>query len=83
MYKVTLRCSGGVRLRRNLVELRGKRTLTQVAEEIGITRQMLRAIEYGTRNPSLEVARRIAIYYSKPIEEIFFDVKRNEMLPFK
>lgn len=64
-------------MREKLIDLRGKKTVTEVAKGLGITRQMLSAIEGGTRTPSLELARRIANYYSSSIEEIFFETKCN------
>ena len=54
-----------------------------VAEELNITRQMLGAIENGTRTPSLELAKKIAEFYGVSIEEIFFNRKCNEMKPKK
>ncbi|WP_339216213.1 helix-turn-helix domain-containing protein [Solibacillus sp. FSL W8-0372] len=60
-------------MRENLIKLRGKRTVTEVAKDIGITRQMLSAIESNIRTPSLEVAKKIANYYSSTIDEIFFE----------
>lgn len=64
-------------MRENLIKLRGKRTVTEVARDLGITRQMLSAIESNIRTPSLEVAKKIAIYYSSSIDEIFFESKSN------
>ena len=43
-----------------------------VAEKLGITPQMLGMIERGQRNPSLELARKIADFYNETIDEIFF-----------
>ncbi|AVK86025.1 transcriptional regulator [Lysinibacillus sp. B2A1] len=60
-------------MREKLIDLRGGKTVTEVAKDLGITRQMLSAIEGGTRTPSLELARRIANYYSSSIEYIFFE----------
>lgn len=64
-------------MRENLVRFRGDRTITKVATELGITRQMLSAIEAGNRTPSLELAHKIAMYYSSTIEDIFFKYKSN------
>lgn len=64
-------------MREKLIDLRGEKTVTEVAKDIGITRQMLSAIEAGIRTPSLELARKIANYYSSSIEEIFFETKCN------
>lgn len=67
-------------MRQKLIVFRGEKTVTAVAKDIGITRQMLSAIEGGSRTPSLELARKIAKYYESTIEEIFFDSECNEML---
>lgn len=64
-------------MRDKLIKLRGERTVTEVAKDVGITRQMLSAIESGDRTPSLEVANKIATYYSSTIDEIFFETKCN------
>lgn len=69
-------------MREKLIELRGDKTVTEVAKDVGITRQMLSAIESGSRTPSLEVAKKIASYYSSTIDEIFFEVKCNWTLLF-
>lgn len=60
-------------MREKLIILRGEKTITEVAKDLDITRQMLSAIENGARTPSLELARKIAIYYSTTIENIFFE----------
>lgn len=60
-------------MREKLIILRGEKTITEVAKDLNITRQMLSAIENSARTPSLELARKIAIYYSTTIEDIFFD----------
>ena len=64
-------------MREKLIELRGEKTATEVAKDIGITRQMLSTIESGIRTPSLELARKIANYYSSSIEDTFFGSKCN------
>lgn len=64
-------------MRDKLIKLRGDKTVTEVAKDVGITRQMLSAIESGSRTPSLEVANKIASYYSSTIDEIFFEARSN------
>ncbi len=61
-----------------LYELRGAVSRSLVADSIGITPQMLGAIERGDRTPSLDVAKRIADYYGKRVDDIFFDTNRND-----
>ena len=60
-------------MRKKLIILRGDKTVTEVARDIGITRQMLSAIESGIRTPSLDLANKIANYYSSTIDDIFFE----------
>lgn len=64
-------------MREKLIELRGTKTVTEVAKELGITRQMMSAIESGLRTPSLQLANKIASYYSTTIENIFFETECN------
>jgi putative transcriptional regulator len=47
-------------------------TQRQLAEEVGVTRQTIVAIEKGKYSPSLELAFRIARVFSLPLEEVFF-----------
>jgi putative transcriptional regulator len=49
----------------------GEMTQQQLAEQIGVTRQTVNAIEAGKYSPSLEVAFRIARVFNKPLEEVF------------
>ena len=46
-----------------LKELRGERTLQEVANEIGITRVALGYYEKGERKPDIEILYRIADFY--------------------
>lgn len=55
-----------------LIDLRGKKSRNYVASELSITPQMLGAIERGDRTPSLNLAKKIADYYGKTIDDIFF-----------
>ncbi|MGE5572990.1 MAG: helix-turn-helix transcriptional regulator [Bacteroidota bacterium] len=52
-----------------------KKGLTQedVAKAIGVTRAFYGMIETGTRNPTLELAKRIAIFFASDVETLFFD----------
>ena len=55
-------------------ELRRERKLRQsdLAEDLKVSRQTIIAIENHKYNPSLELAMRLARYFQKPLEEIFF-----------
>ncbi|MCW4048608.1 MAG: helix-turn-helix transcriptional regulator [Candidatus Bathyarchaeota archaeon] len=57
----------------NLRVLRAMKNITQdqLAQELGVTRQTIHAVESGKYNPSLELAFKMAEYFEKAIEEIF------------
>lgn len=46
-------------------------TQQQLAEQVGVTRQTIVAIEGEKYSPSLELAFRIAAVFEKPLEEVF------------
>ncbi len=54
-------------------DLRAGRSMTQqeLADQIGVTRQTVIAIEQDKYSPSLEVAFRIAHVFSVPLEQVF------------
>lgn len=49
----------------------GEMTQQHLADQVGVTRQTINAIEAGKYSPSLEVAFRIARVFQKPLEEVF------------
>ena len=64
----------GTRIRNQIRTLRfhhGEMTQQQLADEVGVTRQTVNAIEGGKYSPSLEVAFRIAHVFGEPLEEVF------------
>nr|DAX92599.1 MAG TPA: helix-turn-helix domain protein [Caudoviricetes sp.] len=58
----------GERLRR----LRGDRTLKEVSERVGISKSALSMYENGARIPRDEIKIKLANYYKKTIQSIFF-----------
>lgn len=50
---------------------RGEMTQAELAEQVGLTRQTIIAIEQGRYSPSLEVAFRIARVLDAPLETVF------------
>jgi putative transcriptional regulator len=56
-----------------LKDLRGERDWSQadLAEQLGVSRQTVNAIETGKYDPSLPLAFKIAKLFGKKIEEIF------------
>ena len=55
-------------------ELRRERKLRQsdLAEDLKVSRQTIIAIENYKYSPSLELALKLARYFQKPVEEVFF-----------
>jgi putative transcriptional regulator len=49
----------------------GEMTQQALAEQVGVTRQTINAIELGKYSPSLEVAFRIAAAFGAPLEHVF------------
>ena len=50
---------------------RGEMTQAQLAQQIGVTRQTIIAIEQGRYSPSLEMAFQIARVFRVPLDEVF------------
>ena len=61
-------------MKNRLRVLRAERDWTQeqLAEQLGVTRQAIIAIEKEKYDPSLELAFRIAKTFQQPLEAIFF-----------
>ena len=53
---------------------RAREDITQekLAEEVGVSRQTVNAIETGKYNPSLELALKISGFFETELEEIFW-----------
>jgi putative transcriptional regulator len=63
------------KVRNNIRRLRfeaEEMTQQELADETGVTRQTIIAIEAARYAPSLELAFRIAEAFGKPLEEVFF-----------
>lgn len=56
-----------------LIKLRGNKTQKRVADDIGISQSTYAMYETGKRVPSDEKKKRIADYYKKSVQAIFFD----------
>ena len=63
-------------MKNRLTVLRAERDWTQarLADELGVSRQTVNAIETGKYDPSLPLAFRIAGLFGQRIEELFFPV---------
>lgn len=55
-----------------LRELRGEKSQAEVAKAIGVSDSALSAYENGDRVPRDEIKVRLAQYYNKTVQEIFF-----------
>lgn len=55
-----------------LVKLRGKRSRSVVSEAIGISERALQSYELGERVPSDDVKQKLAAYYKRSVQYIFF-----------
>ena len=60
-----------------LRELRGKKTLQEVADSVDITKQALYNYETDQRVPRDEIKIKLANYYNRSVQEIFFAIKSN------
>ena len=58
---------------RRLRELRGIKTRTGTAKQIGISYSALSKYEDGLKTPNDATKVRIADYYGVPVQQIFFD----------
>jgi len=60
-------------LKNRLEELRNERGINQeeLAKALKVSRQTISSIENGRYNPSIQLAFKIARYFSMPIEDIF------------
>ena len=54
-------------------ELRGEKSQAEVAVAVGISDSAMSAYENGDRVPRDEVKIRLAKYFGKTVQEIFFD----------
>lgn len=61
-----------------LRELRGDKSQAVIAKAIDVSDSAMSAYENGDRVPRDEVKVRIAEYYGKTVQEIFFDNERHE-----
>ena len=55
-----------------LVKLRGKRTRAEIAQALGITKSAIAMYERGERIPRDDIKKKIALFYGKTVDEIFF-----------
>lgn len=56
-----------------LTELRGQKTIKEVAEDLSLSVSAISMYEQGHRVPKDEIKMAIAKYYGKSVQEIFFN----------
>ena len=61
-----------------MAELRGDRTLREIAREINIPYSTYAMIESGHRFPRKELAMKIANFYGVTVDELFFTKNDHE-----
>ena len=59
----------------NLKTLRGSKTQLEVAEAIGVTTMAISQYESGDRVPRDEIKIKLAKFFGKSVEELFFNAK--------
>ncbi|GIN35131.1 helix-turn-helix transcriptional regulator [Bacillus licheniformis] len=62
-----------------LITLRAKRSRNQVANDLGISVSALQMYETGHRIPRDEIKVKLASYYNKTVQEIFFNNQPHEL----
>ncbi|MBI3573156.1 MAG: helix-turn-helix transcriptional regulator [Candidatus Kerfeldbacteria bacterium] len=62
------------RVRNRVYELRQAKSIRQedLAHHVGVTRQTIIAIEGGNYTPSVALALRIAHFFKKHVDEVFY-----------
>ena len=58
-----------------LVKLRGEKSREEVANAVGVSVSAISMYENGERVPRDDIKIRIAEYYNKSVQEIFFEPK--------
>lgn len=66
------------KISRMLIELRGEKTRTEVAAALGLSVSAIAMYENGERIPRDETKLKIAAYYGKSVEDIFFNQKCHD-----
>lgn len=60
------------RIKQNLIQARGERTMVAVSKETGISVSALSMYESGDRVPRDEIKERLAKYYGTTVGSLFF-----------
>lgn len=73
-YISMTRINSSSKIENSIQENRTKRGLTQqeLADEVMVTRATIVALEKGAYNPSLELSFRLAKFFNKKIDDLFW-----------
>lgn len=71
------------KIAKNLVTLRGERSRESVAVALGLSLSTLTMYEIGARIPRDENKEKIARYYGKTVDEIFFALTLSLIVTFQ
>ncbi len=68
------RLGSSIKIENEIQVFRNSKGLTQqeLAEAVGVTRATIIALEKGSYNPSLELAFRLARFFNKKIDDLFW-----------
>lgn len=64
--------SDSKKIAKNLVKLRGDKSRLEVSKALGITKSAISMYERGERVPRDDIKIKIAKFYGKSVEEIFY-----------
>ena len=62
---------------KRLLELRGEKSREEVSNALGVSVSALQMYENAQRIPKDEIKIRIANYYEKSVQEVFFDLETH------
>lgn len=57
---------------------RGEMSQDELAKAVGVTRQTILSLEKGRFVPSALLALKLARFFNKPVEEVFFLIEESE-----
>lgn len=60
-------------------ELRGRKSMQEVSEDVGISYSALSMYENGERIPRDEIKIRLATYFGTSVQALFYDEQVHEM----
>lgn len=74
LVKISLLGAKKLSVVNHIREIREEKNIPQkeMAQALGVSRQTMTAIEKGKYNPSLELSLKIAAYFDRPFDEIFY-----------